>query len=114
MPLMKVCVPCSAGVHVRKSVCACGHVFASIKSSPLVTKTSKRVAIDRRSLESEDEIAARKAKTALEKQRNVPQGSFCRVIEHVLPKKRAFETQEVTLHRQERNRDTCAAKKESC
>ena len=29
-------------------------------------------------------------------------------------KKRAFETQEVTLHRQERNRDTCAAKKESC
>ena len=83
-----VCVPCSASVHVRKSVCACGHVFASIKSSPLVTKTSKRVAIDRRrTLESEDEIAARKAKTALEKQRNVPQGSFCRVIEHVLPKR---------------------------
>ena len=88
MPLMKVCVPCSASVHVRKSVCACGHVFASIKSSPLVTKTSKRVAIDRRrTLESEDEIAARKAKTALEKQRNVPQGSFCRVIEHVLPRR---------------------------
>ena len=38
----------------------------------------------RRSLESE---AARKAKTALEKQRNVPQGSFCSVIEHVLPKR---------------------------
>ena len=54
----------------------------------MVTKTSKRVAIDRRrSLESEDEIAARKAKTALEKQRNVPQGSFCRVIDHVLPKR---------------------------
>ena len=38
-------------------------------------------------VESEDEIAARKAKTALEKQRNVPQGTFCRVIEHVLPKR---------------------------
>ena len=108
MPLMKVCVPCCAGVHVRKSVCACGHVFASIKSSPLVTKTSKRVAIDRRrSLESEDEIAARKAKTALEKQRNVPQGTL-QSDRARAAKNRAFETQEV-----ERNRDTCAAKKES-
>ena len=44
---------------------------------PLVTVESKRVAIDRRrSLESEDEIAARKAKTGLKKQRNFPQGSF--------------------------------------
>ena len=78
MPLKKVCVHCSTSVHVRKTVCDCGH------SSPLVTMTGSR-----RSLESEDEIAARKAKTALEKQRNVPQGSFCRVIviEHVLPKR---------------------------
>ena len=83
MPLMKVCVPCSASVHVRKSVCACGHVY---KKQPFGNQD--RVAIDRRrSLESEDEIAARKAKTALEKQRNVPQGTFCRVIEHVLPKR---------------------------
>ena len=58
------------------------------KKQPFGNQDVKRVAIDRRrTLESEDEIAARKAKTALEKQRNVPQGTFCRVIEHVLPKR---------------------------
>ena len=63
MPPTKVCVHCSASVHIRKTACVCGHVFASKKSSPLVTMKSKRVAMDeRRALESEVEIAARKSK----------------------------------------------------
>ena len=84
MPLTKVYEHCSTSV--RNTVCDCGHVFASKKSSPLVTMKSKPVGE-----ESEDEIAARKAKTALEKQINVPQGSFCRVIERVLPKREPFK-----------------------
>ena len=51
MPLKKVCVHCSASVNVRKSACACGHVFASKKSSPLVTMKSKRVAMKSVSVE---------------------------------------------------------------
>ena len=70
MPLTKVCV----------LVFTLGRPYVTV---PLKMQNNDR----RRSLESEDEIAARKAKTALEKQRNVPQGSFCRVIEHVLPKR---------------------------
>ena len=46
MPLTKVCVHCSTSVHVRKTVCDCGYVSASKKSSPLVTMKSKPVGED--------------------------------------------------------------------
>ena len=41
MPPTKVCEHCSASVHIRKSVCACGHVFGSKKSSPSTARKSK-------------------------------------------------------------------------
>ena len=89
MPLTKVCVHCSTSVHVSKTVCDCRHVFASKKSSPLVTMKSERVVIDRRrSLESEDEIAARKAKKA---------GVFA-CDRACVAKKKALETQDEALH----------------
>ena len=63
MPPTKVCEHCSASVHIRKSVCACGHVFGSKKSSPSAARKSKRVAVGiRRSLEFDVETAARKVK----------------------------------------------------
>ena len=66
MPPTKVCEHCSASVHIRKSVCACGHVLGSKKSSSF--ESSKRVAVGiRRSLESDVETAARKATDSVSK-----------------------------------------------
>ena len=114
MPLKKVCVHCSASVNVRKSACACGHVFASKKSSPLVTMKSKRVAMDsRRSLESEDEIATRKSKDSLRKAKKRASGEFLQSDRTRAAKKRALETQDVTLHRQESDRARTAEKRAS-
>ena len=64
MPLtkVKVCVHYSASVHVRKAVCACGHVFGPNKSGPSAARVVVGI------LESDVETAA---KIALEKQRNV-------------------------------------------
>ena len=68
MPLTKVCEHCSASVHIRKLVCACGHVFGSKKSGPSAARKSKRVAVGiRRSLESDVETAARKATDSVRK-----------------------------------------------
>ena len=95
MPPTKVCVNCSASVPIWKTICPCGHVFASKNSSPLVTMKSKRAAMDRRrSLESEGETAARKSKESLRKAKKRASGEFLQSDRARAAKKRALETQD--------------------
>ena len=117
MPPTKVCEHCSASVHIRKSVCACGHVLGSKKSSPSAARKSKRVAVGiRRSLESDVETAARKAKDsvskakkrALEDEYQRKQSDRARAT-----KKRASETPDEALRRQESDRACTANKRAS-
>ena len=111
MPPTKVCEHCSASVHIRKLVCACGHVFGSKKSGP---SAARRVAVGiRRSLESDVETAARKATDSVRKAKE-------RALENedqrkksdraCTAKKRASETPDEALRRQECDR-ACTAKK---
>ena len=113
MPLSKVCAHCSASVNVRKSVCACGHVFSSKKSSPSAARKSKRVAVGiRKSLESDVETAARKTKDSVSKakKRALKDEDQRKESDRAHgTKKRASETPDEALRRQESNR-ACTAK----
>ena len=114
MPPTKVCEHCSASVHIRKSVCACGHVFGSKKSSPSAARKSKRVAVGiRRSLGSDVETAARKAKDSVSKakKRALEDEDQRKESDRARgTKKRASETPDEALRRQESNR-ACTANK---
>ena len=79
----KVCPQCNTVVHVKKSVCNCGHIFAL--HGVLLLGTMKR----RKALLlvlSEEELLVRKERDKV-----------CKAS------KRASETHEQTLHRQEQN-----------
>ena len=89
MRLRKVCPQCNTVVHVKRSVCDCGHAFASKKRKARCTavgepeNTMKR----RKALLSEEELLVTKERDKVRK-----------------ASKRASETREQTLHRQEQNR----------
>ena len=69
MPLTRICTHCSASVKIRKSVCVCGHVFAS-KKNPFATKKPRHVAMNiKMFLESADEASARKSDDSVRKAR---------------------------------------------
>ena len=67
MPLSKSCPECHTVVHVRKSVCDCGHCFVlKSKISHDTTRKSKRIAMKcKRELETVVETMNRQARNRL-------------------------------------------------
>ena len=86
MPPVKQCPKCGSMVAIRKLVCVCGHSFKT--SRPVYsTRKSKRIAMQQqRASESADEIASRLVKDSTRK-----------------AQKRALETSDETLYRQEQD-----------
>ena len=79
---------CNTVVHVKRSVCDCGHAFASKKRKARCTAVGEpeNVMKCRKALLSEEELLVRKERDKVRK-----------------ASKRASETREQTLHRQEQN-----------
>ena len=77
----KVCPQCNTVVHVKRSVCDCGHAFASKKRKAQCTAIG------------EPENAMKRERVIVTKERDK--------VHEV--SKRASETRDQTLHRQERN-----------
>ena len=88
MRLRKVCPQCSTVVHVRRSVCECGHAF-TLKQEARITASSP--AKRKRALESLEDTLRRQESNRTR-----------------MASMRASETQEQTLDRLEQNR-TCMA-----
>ena len=88
MRLRKVCPQCNTVVHVKRSVCDCGHAFASIKRNARCTAVwePENAMKRRKALLSEEELLVMKERDKVRK-----------------ASKRASETCEQTLHRQEQN-----------
>ena len=88
MRLRKVCPQCNTVVHVKRSLCDCGHAFAAKKRKARCTavwepeNAMKRI----KALLSEEELLVTKERDKVRK-----------------ASKRASETREQTLHRQEQN-----------
>ena len=111
MRLRKVRPQCNAIVHVKRSVCGCGHAFA-LKRKAQYTSDKEKVKVmkRRRALESEEETLMRKEKDKLHKLSK----RVCETREQILHRQeqdrvrkvsmRASETCEQTLHRQEQDR----------
>ena len=78
---------CNTVVHVKRSVCECGHAFASKKRKARCTAVGEpeNVMKRRKALLSEEELVRKE------------RGKVRKVS------KRASETREQTLHRQEQN-----------
>ena len=89
MRLRKVCPQCNTVVHVKRSVCNCGHAFTSKKmKAPCSALGEPENAMKcRKVLLSEEELLVTKQRDKVHK-----------------ASKRASETREQTLHRQEQNR----------
>ena len=66
MPLTKVCEQCSTSVNVKKSVCVCGHTFASVtRQSKLIDEISDIENLDLEEESSEDEEELLEAVTVI-------------------------------------------------
>ena len=89
MPLRITCTLCGTVVHVKKSVCVCGHTFRLQTKTQVSVMTRKELATKRkRAVESCDKTALRQRKDIIAKKR-----------------KRAIESHNETCrHRQERDR----------
>ena len=87
MHLRKVCPQCNTVVHVKRSVCDCGHAFTSKKRKARCTTVG----------EPENTMKRRKALLS-EEQLIVAKETVCKAS------KRASATCEQTLHRREQNR----------
>ena len=83
MHLRKVCPECNAVVHVKRSGCDCGHAFRS-KAQCTAVGEPENAMKHRKALLSEEELLVRKERDKVHK-----------------ASKRASETREQTLHRQE-------------
>ena len=99
MRLRKVCPQCNTVVHVKRSVCDCGHAFASKKRKARCTAVGEpeNATKHRKSLLFEEELLVRKERDKVRK-----------------ASKRASETREQTLHRQEQNRTHMATYHLAC
>ena len=93
MRLRKVCPQCSTVIHVRRSVCECGHAF-TLKREPRITASihAKR----KRALESLEDTLRRQESNRTS-----------------MASMRASETQERTLERLEQNRTRIASMRAS-
>ena len=98
MRLRKVFPQCNTVVHVKRSVCDCGHAFASKKRKARCTAVEEpeNAMKHRKAFLSEEELLVRKERDKV-----------CKAS------KRASETSEQTLHRQERNRTHMASMRAS-
>ena len=88
MRLRKLCPQCNTIVHVKRSVCDCGHAFASKKRKAQCTAVwePENAMKHRKALLSEEELLVTKERDKVRK-----------------ASKRVSETREQTLHRQEQN-----------
>ena len=88
MRLRKVCLQCNTVVHMKKSVCDCGHAFASKKRKTrcIAVREPENAMKRRKALLSEEELLVTKERDKV-----------CKAS------KRASETREPTSHRQEQN-----------
>ena len=84
----KVCSQCNTVVHMKRSVCDCGHAFASkkMKAQCIAVGEPENAMKCRKALVSEEEFIVSKEREKVRK-----------------TSKRASETREQTLHRQEQN-----------
>ena len=94
MCLRKVCGQCNTVVHVKRSVCDCGHAFASKKRKARCTAVG------------EPENAMKRRKALLPEEGLLVGKESDKVRK---TSKRASETREQTLHRQEQNRTHLAS-----
>ena len=95
MRLRKVCPQCNTIVHVKRSVCDCCHAFAS-KARCTTVGEPENAMKRRKALLSEEELLVMKERDEVHK-----------------VSKRASETREQALHRQEQNQTHLACTKGS-